>query len=217
MFPNAVKVKNVDVYPYENLPGGAVAPAPTKVIEGASGVYSVGTLFTNVMYNLNLSGGKEVTPPVVHKSYFAIGETEDGTPFTSHWVYCLQAGPEPEFGLTINAYYVPFHYVPGSYSTPPYFPIAPLTDITVSQLFVPPAIGQKLLIAGGTGNIIATRTGTPHELGVEVTSGDRVSALTVGLRGILITGKTADGNLISFNSLTCINAEDPAVFLRQLV
>ncbi|SFW85836.1 hypothetical protein [Chitinophaga sancti] len=216
MFPSAIKVKNVNVYPYANWPGYGVGPALTKVIEGASGVYSVGTLFTNVMYNLSLSGGKELAPLVVHESYVAIGETEYGVPFTSHWVYCLQAGPEPTFGLTINAYYVPFHYVPGSYSTPPYFPIAALTDITVSQLFAPPAIGQKLLIVNGTGNIIATKTGTPHEMGVEVTSGHRVSPLAVGLQGILITGKTKDGHLISFNSLTCTDAGEPAVFLRQL-
>jgi hypothetical protein len=216
MFPSPVKVKNVNVYPYVNWQGGGVGPALLPVVEGASGVYSVGTLFTNVMYSLSLSGGKQMAPLVVHESYVAIGETEHGAQFTSHWVYCLHAGPEPVFGLTINAYYVPFHYVPGSYSTPPYFPIAPLTDITVSQLFAPPSIGQKLLIVNGKGNIIATRTGAPHEMGVEVTSGDRLSALAVGLQGIVITGKMADGNIISLNSLTCTGAGVPAVFLRQL-
>ncbi|GGH67290.1 hypothetical protein HNQ91_001686 [Filimonas zeae] len=217
MFANPVKVKNVNIYPYVAWQGGGVGPAILPVIEGASGVYSVGTLFTNVFYNLTLNGGKTLAPLVVHESYVAVGQTESGVPFTSHWMYCLHTGDTPEFGLTINAYFVPYHYVPGSYSTPPYFPVAPLTNITVSQLFPPPGIGSRLLIVNGTGNIIATKTGTPHEMGVEVTSGERLGVLSVGLQNIIITGKNADGNLITLTTLTCTGSGEPAVFLRQLV
>lgn len=217
MFPIPVKVKNVNVYPYFSWHGGGIGPVILPVIEGASGDYSVGTLLTNVFYNLNLSGGQQSSPLVVHESYIAIGETEEGAPFTSHWMYCLSGGSEPTFGLTISSFYTSYNYETGNLNTPPYFTISPLTDITVSQLFPPPAIGQKLLITNGIGNIIATRVGTPHEMGVEVTSGDRVGLLSAGLQNIIITGKNADGNFISMGSLTCISAAQPAVFLRQLV
>jgi hypothetical protein len=216
MYPLPVKVKNVSLYPYVNWHGGSIGPVIPPVIEGATGEYSVGSLFTNVFYNLTLEGGHRSSELAVHASYVAVGEMEDGTPFTSHWMYCLQNGPEPTFGLTVPAYYVPFHFTPGAVATPPYFQVAPLTDITVSQLFPVPAIGQQLLITKGTGNLIATKTGTPHEMGVEVTSGDCVGKFYPGLQNVIITGKNAEGHLITLTALTCSITGESAVFLRQL-
>ena len=216
MFPLPIKVKNVNLYPYINWPGGGVGPAILPVIEGASGVYSVGSLFTNVLYSLSLHNGKQSGHLAVHDTYMAIGETEAGIPFTSHWMYCLKAGEEPSFGLTINAFYVPYNYQLGAVSAPPYFTIAPLTDITVSQLFAPPAVGQYPLITKGVGNIIATKTGTPNQIGVEVVSGERSGVFYAGTQNIIISGKNAEGELVTLGSLTCSNAGHPAVFLQQL-
>lgn len=219
MQPIPVKVKNVNVYPYIQWNGGGVGPVIPPVLEGASGTYAVGTLIRSVFYNLDLSGGKSNAPLEVHKQYVAIGQTEDGQSFTTPWMYCTEADKTPKFGRTITMIQSADAPVAesGSISAPQYITLGALTNITVSQPFPPPAIGQIMLIENGVGNIIATRTGTPHEMGVEVISGKRVSPLKPGMRNIMITGTNKDGNRISFGNLTCVSAGEPAVFLQQLV
>ncbi len=215
MQPIPVKVKNVSVYPYLGIPGG---PVVMPVITGASGTYAVGTLGLSVFYNLNLSGGKQTGTLGLHDQYIATGEFDNGTSFTTVWMYCLEAGKAPAFGRTITtgtgdtaadsvATAQPLH-------VPAYFRIAPLTDITVSQLFPPPAVGQVVLIQNAKGFIIASRVGTPHIMGVEVSGGRRSPLLHTGMTRIIITGKTKDGHLYSVTNETCLSAADPAVFFR---
>jgi hypothetical protein len=210
MQPIPVKVKNVKVFPY--IGGGGVGPVVEPIIQGASGTYSVGTLGLHIFYNLNLTGGKQTQAPVVHGQYYAMGEYEDGSGFATVWMYCTESGKAPQFGRTITMGAEEGQVQP--LSVPPYVKVGPLTDITVSQPFPPPAIGQTLLIQGGKGNVIATQVGTPHLMGVEVTGGKRSGTLYVGMKLLLITGKNKDGQLLTFGDETCLAAGDPAVFFR---
>lgn len=209
-----VKVKNVNIYPYIDWHGGGVGPVILPVIEGASGTYAVGTLITSVFYNLDIDKQSQKPNIGIHQKYVAIGETEDGTPFTTPWMYGTNSSTEPEFGRTITLNKPNSETINASV-LPPYIVLGPLTDITVSQIFPSPAIGERVLIQDGTGNVIATRTGTPHEMGVEVTSGKRSGKLIVGARGIIITGKNKDGKTVTFGNLTCLNPNEPAIFLHQ--
>jgi hypothetical protein len=213
MQPIPVKVKNVNVYPYVEWHGGGVGPVILPVIEGASGTYAVGTLIMSVFYNLDLNVTEK--PKLgIHQRYVAMGETEDGTPFTTPWMYCTNASNQPEFGRTITLNQ-PNSEANSVGSVPPYITLGPLTDITVSQLFPPPAIGQILLIENGSGNVIATRTGTPHEMGVEVKGGKRFGNLSAGAKNIIITGKNQDGKTVTMGDLTCLDPNEPAIFIRQ--
>ena len=213
MQPIPVKVKNVNVYPYVEWHGGGVGPVILPVIEGASGTYAVGTLITSVFYNLDLNVTEK--PKLgIHQQYVAMGETEDGTPFTTPWLYCTNAGIQPEFGRTITLNQQNAEAV-GVGNVPPYITLGPLTDITVSQLFPPPVIGQILLIENGSGNVIATRTGTPHEMGVEVKSGKRFGNLRAGAKNIIITAKNTEGKTVTLGNLTCLDPNEPTIFLRQ--
>lgn len=214
MQPIPRKVKNVKVYPYIDWKGGGVGPVILPVIEGGSGTYAVGTLLTSVFYNLNLASGEQKTKLGIHQRYFATGETEDGSSFTTPWLYCTNAGDKPEFGRTITLL-KPENDTLHAEILPEYITLGPLTDITVTQSFPPPAIGEILLIENGSGNVIATRTGTPHEMGVEVKSGNRVGQLRPGLKNIMITGKNKDGQTFTMGNLTCINPNEPAIFLHQ--
>ncbi len=214
MQPIPQKVKNVNVYPYIDWKGGGVGPVILPVVEGASGTYAVGTLITSVFYNLDLTSVTQKTKLVVHQRYVAIGETEDGTSFTTPWMYCTNAGDNPEFGRTINLLKPELDAI-NTEILPDYIILGPLTDITVTQSFPPPAIGEILLIENGKGNIIATRTGTPHEMGIEVTGGNRVGQLRTGLKNIMISGKNKDGKTVTMGNLTCLNPNDPAIFLHQ--
>lgn len=215
MQPIPVKVKNVSVYPYL---GVSIGPAVEPILTGASGTYSVGTLGMSVYYNLDLSGGKAVGELGIHMQYIAQGQYEDGSPFISVWMYCLDNSSKPRFGRTV---YMQAEEAapgvensPGALSVPPYVVLAPLTEVTVSQLFPPPAIGQIVLIQKAKGNIIATKTGTPHEMGVEVSGGKRSGALHTGMSRIIISGKTKDGHLYTASGLTCVSAADPAIFFK---
>ncbi|MDR7209102.1 hypothetical protein [Flavobacterium piscis] len=205
-----VKVKNVNVYPYIDWNGGGVGP----VIEGASGTYAVGTLLMSVFYNLDLDLQTQKPKLGIHQRYVAIGETEDGTPFTTPWMYCTNNGSQPEFGRTITLNKKDSVAINAG-SIPPYITLGPLTDITVTQSFPPPAIGEILLIENGAGNVIATRTGTPHEMGIEVTEGNRLGKLVTGMKNIMITGKNKDGKTVTMGNLTCLDPNEPALFLRQ--
>ncbi|MCD0470952.1 hypothetical protein [Flavobacterium sp. JAS] len=207
-----VKVKNVNVYPYVDWNGGGVGPVILPVVEGASGTYAVGTLIRSVFYNLDLQTKNSKLG--IHQKYVAIGETEDGTPFTTPWMYSTNVTNEAEFGRTITLNQ-PNSEAISAVSVPPYITLGPLTDITVSQLFPAPAIGERLLIENGSGNVIATRTGTPHEMGVEVISGNRSGKLVVGMKNIIISGKNKEGKTVTFGHLTCLNPNEPAIFLHQ--
>lgn len=214
MQPIPRKVKNVNIYPYIDWKGGGVGPVILPVIEGASGTYAVGTLMTSIFYNLDLTTATQKSKLGVHQRYVAIGETEDGTPFNTPWMYCTNAGDQPEFGRTITLLKQENDSVDAEF-LPQYITLGPLTDITVTQSFPPPAIGEILLIENGSGNVIATRTGTPHEMGVEVKSGNRVGQLRAGFKNIMITGKNKDGQTFTMGNLTCINPNEPTIFLHQ--
>ncbi|MFB9077464.1 hypothetical protein ACFFLS_18360 [Flavobacterium procerum] len=214
MQPIPRKVKNVNVYPYIDWKGGGIGPVILPVIEGASGTYAVGTLLTSIFYNLNLTDATQKNKLGVHQKYFATGETEDGSSFTTPWMYCTNTSDNPEFGRTITLL-KPENDTFNAEALPEYITLGPLTDITVTQSFPPPAIGEILLIENGSGNVIATRTGTPHEMGVEVKSGNRVGPLRPGLKNIMITGKNKDGQTFTMGNLTCINPNEPAIFLHQ--
>jgi hypothetical protein len=210
-----IKVMNVTVYAYIN----PLEPLTEVVLEGSSGTYSVGTLGLQSFYNLNLSNeGKKDNPLIVHSRYYATGETQSGAKFTTPWMFCLNNSDQPQFGRTISflsshtdAPEVGLPVVIGS----EFITLAPLTDITVSQLFPAPAIGQRTLISNGKGNIIATKIGTPHEMGIQVDSGDRFGGLLSGAKNIIISGKTKEGDLFSQTGYTVISGGTPAIFLKE--
>lgn len=208
-----VPVKNIRIYKYFK----PTEPIQELIIEGATGTYTVGTLTTNIFYNLDLNDdGKRVNPLNVHERYYATFETMDGKPTTTVWMFCLDNSDTPRFGRTINMLINDdvSHATPAIIDPSDYIRIAPLYDITVSQLFPPPAIGQRTLIENGTGYIIGTRIGTPHLMGVEVDNGDYVGKFAPGMKRIIITGRTENGELITRTDLTVISNGKPAIFLR---
>lgn len=209
-----VKVKNVSVFANTD----PREPLVIEILTGASGTYTIGTLFTNIFYNLDLTdGGKRENPLNVHTQYYATGETESGEKFSTPWMYCLDNSKEPKFGRTQTLAEtnsdsdIAMPVVDESY----YIKLGALTNITVSQSFTPPLIGQRLLIENGNGNIIATRVGTPHLMGVQVDSGDRVGEFSNGMKHIMISGKTKDGHFFSQAACTVVSNGKPAIFIRQ--
>ncbi|WP_046755299.1 hypothetical protein [Kordia jejudonensis] len=211
-----VKVKNVNVYAYFN----PIEPLQEQVIEGATGTYTVGTLTTNIFYNLDLNDdGKRVNPLNVHGRYYATFETEDGTKISTVWMFCLDNSDTPKFGRTVNMLHsndadADIAATPAIIDPSQYIVLTPLHDITVTQLFPPPAIGERILIENGTGNIIGTRIGAPHLMGVAVNDGKQVGKFSPGMKRIVISGKTDKGELISRTNLTVISNDKPAIFLR---
>lgn len=208
-----IKVKNVTIYAYFN----PTEPLSEVVLENASGVYSIGTLGLNSFYNLNLDNeGKKVNPLNIHSKYYATGENENGDKFTTPWMYCLSDSDKPEFGRTISMGSTGnVHPEVSTGDDSGYIQLGKLTDITVSEQLMPPAIGERIFIRNGSGNIIATKFGTPHEMGVQVDSGERTSVIPVGTRNIMISGKTEKGTTFSQSGMTVISNGKPAIFLHE--
>lgn len=216
MQPIPTKVKNVTVYRYFN----PNEPLTEVISTGGSGTYSVGTLGLNVFYNLDLDNiGTEKNPLTAHGKYYATFETEAGGHLTtSPWMFCLDASKQPKFGRTVRMLATDandngVHAVQGNKYD--FITLGALTDITVSQSFPSPAIGERLLITNGKGNIICTRLGTPHEMGVQVDSGDRLGAFVDGSKNVMITGKAKDGSHFSQTGYTVISNGKPAIFLKE--
>ena len=175
-------------------------------------------MLTSVFYNLDLEGGERPGDLVIHGRYTAVGLDEQGHWFSTPWMYCLDNGVKPSFGRTQTISLSPQSAVNdiGPCHVPAYIDLGPLSDITVTQPFPPPAIGQIPLIDNGVGEQIATKVGTPHMPGVIVKGGDRQNELHCGMSGIMISGKNKDGQIISFNDMTCVSVE-PATFIRYLI
>lgn len=216
MQPVPQKVKNVSVYPYINWPhGGGVGPELLPVIIGASGTYAIGTLTTNIFYNLNLTDAVANPPLQVHGKYWAIGEYENGGSFRTPMMLCLEAGVNPEFGQTVSMLKPGVDVAePTDLSVPPYVKLTQLNNVTVTYIAPAPIILQETLISDATGYIIATKVGTPHLMGVQVDGGNRSANLKLGLKDIIVTGTTPDGQRITRIGLTCVGAGDPAIFLQ---
>lgn len=214
MQPIPTKVKNITLYAYFN----PTEPLSETVLTGASGTYSVGTLMMSIFYNLDIENeGSKENPLSVHGKYYATCETEAGETFTTPWMYCLDNSDKPKFGRTVTAGKenndADNLTLLGANSSS-FIQLGELTDITVSQLFPSPAIGQRTLIENGKGSIICTRTGTPHEMGVEVDTGDRVGEFVSGSKNIIISGKNKEGEMFFGRGYTAISNGSPAIFLQ---
>lgn len=214
MIPIPVKIKNVTLYRYFD----PLVPLEQVILTGASGTYSVGTLLTSVFYNMDISDeGKKHNPLILHTQYIAKCETENGDEFTTPWMYCIDNSDTPKFGRTVTLNSAQTDQTLAGPTAHPseFIKLAPLTDITVSQLFPGQAIGQRILIEKGSGYIVATKTGTPHEMGVQVDSGERVSPIVPGLKNIMISGKTQNGEPFSQVGYTAVAVGEPAIFLKE--
>ena len=156
-------------------------------------------------------------PLTIHGRYYATCETENGDKFRTSWMYCLDNSDKPKFGRTITVGKESSNdenLTLLSANTSSFIKLGDLTNITVSQLFPFPAIGQRTLIEKGKGSIICTKTGTPHEMGVEVDSGDRVGEFMSGSKNIIISGKTKEGEQFFGRGYTVISSGNPAIFLQ---
>ncbi|GJM09364.1 MAG: hypothetical protein DHS20C11_16400 [Lysobacteraceae bacterium] len=212
MQPIPVPISDVSVYPY--IPDAPIEVPP--VLTGASGTYSVGTLTTNIFYNMSLSGGDEKTPLSVGHTYYAVAKSKDGQSFQTHWMRCLTAGDAPTFGLTVNMLKPEESSVAVGSEDGPYIYLGELKDVNVSQPFRPPAIGSLSLISNAKGEWIGTRIGTPHLMGIQAENSSPSSLLHVGMDRINASGtRVSDGQLISYSNLVCVDAGNPAVFLQK--
>lgn len=202
-------VDNVTIHPY--LPDQPIE-VPPVFVDGA-GTYGVGTLTTNIFYNLNLTAGKPQHGGVVAGSkYYAVGKYKDGTPFQSPWMSCLQGGDTPKFGRTISM----VHTGGDAAGSADIAYQVHLTEVSVDLYINPHEPLVVPLIKDGKG--LATFVGLlpGGTWSVVVSGGERVNPLHAGAR-VSISGKNVSGGK-AFNVpavLVCEDDGEPATF-RQL-
>ena len=231
MQPIPTPVTNVTVWPWIDWPQhGGLGPVIMPVITGAGGSYSVGSLLTHVFYTLDLTDVTPAYPLKLGGRYHATVECDDGTILNTTWMTCTMAGDSPVFDRTVTTGQDPgasptdapstvperqVSTLPPTTSVDQLIMLTPLTDMTVWQVFQPPAIGSMELLSGADGHYTSTRVGTPHLMGFTVDHSADASRLHVGMRRIGVSGKRRDnGALVSMENLTCENAGDPAILLQ---
>lgn len=208
MQPIPQPVRNVSVFPY--LPTQPIVVPPVFV--NGAGTYSVGTLTTNIFYNLDLSSGVPQHGGVVAGSkYYATCELADGKPFQTTWMICTQGGETPRFGRTISM----LHGSAQEAASPDIAYQIHLTDIYVGLYINPIEPLEVPLIEGGTG--IATFAGLlpGGKWSVVVSGGTRINPFTKGTR-VSITGKNVStGKPFHVPAvLVTTDAGDPATFVQ---
>jgi len=96
MQPIPTPVTNVTICLYD---GDAIAEMVVWI--DGDGTYSVGTLTTDVFYNLNITSGEAVNAgPQKKQRYYATYTDAKGQKGRTPWLYCLTSGNKPTFGRT---------------------------------------------------------------------------------------------------------------------
>ncbi|POZ60622.1 hypothetical protein [Chromobacterium alticapitis] len=213
MTPIPSPVKNVRVYPY--IPDAPIIVQPVFV--SGAGTYSVGTLGTNVFYNLNLTSG-EAQNGGVHAGakYYAIGQDQEGKEFTTTWLTCTQGGNQPQFGRTVH--FGPHKVGAQAENHANLAYSVHLSDVAVN-VFVPPFEPLAIpLIENGKG--IATFAGLlpGGSWTVSVTDGTRVNPLQDGTVVTISATNVATGKPFHIPAtFVTRDSGEPAVFVERRI
>ncbi|MBP4045076.1 hypothetical protein JQK19_12150 [Chromobacterium violaceum] len=219
MAPFPTPVTQVRVYPY--IPDSPIVVPP--VFTGGSGTYSVGTLTTNIFYNLDLASGEAVHGgPHAGNKYYAVCKDAAGKEFTTPWMTCLKGGPQPQFGRTTHLLHPTHGTGAGSDADAGQAVASPdiayqihLTDVSVNA-YVPPTEPLLIpLIEGGKG--IATFAGLlpGGTWSVSVAGGERVNPLHAGMTATITGTNVATGRPFHIPAVFVTKeAGDPAIFVQ---
>ncbi|WP_146131780.1 hypothetical protein [Chromobacterium amazonense] len=215
MTPIPSPVTQVRVYPY--IPDASIIVPP--VFTGGAGTYSVGTLTTNIFYNLDLNSGEAIhSGPHAGNHYYAVCKDSSGNDFTTPWMTCLKGGPQPQFGRTIHL----LHAAHGpatdtnsnqTVSNPDIVHQIHLSDISVNAYVSATEPLMIPLIEGGQG--IATFAGLlpGATWSVSVTGGERVNPLHVGMSVTISGSNVSTGKPLHIPAvLVTKEIGDPAIF-----
>ncbi|MCD4502130.1 hypothetical protein [Chromobacterium vaccinii] len=217
MAPFPTPVTQVRVYPY--IPDAPIIVPP--VFTGGAGTYSVGTLTTNIFYNLDLTSGEtENGGPHAGNKYYAVCKDASGKEFTTPWMTCLKAGPQPQFGRTTHLGH-PVQQTgadsgsDAAVASPDIVYQIHLSDVAVNA-YVPPTEPLLIpLIEGGKG--IATFAGLlpGGSWSVSVAGGERVNPLHPGMTATISGINVATGKPFHIPAVFITKeAGDPAVFVQ---
>ncbi|MEL6716078.1 MAG: hypothetical protein AAFP86_20015 [Planctomycetota bacterium] len=222
-------VTDVTVWPEVHMPPHlGIGPVVPPVIEHGRGTYTVGTLFLDVFYNLDLTQLDLRYPLHAGARYVAQATAEDGSVFRSPALICLNDGPRPRFGRTSGpglersgaaastSAAVPQTVASHDVGPGDLIQLAALKDVSITYTLPRPAIGTVEYASGCPGELVAARTGTPHLTGFTVQVGGRGLAVAVGSTGYSVTGRRVDnGDFVSLGNLTCRASGTNPVFLQS--
>ena len=217
------RVKNIKVYPYiAEPPGGGPGPVVFPIISDAEGILTTTYIGVRIQ-RFTLEIDTPVKPGIlgIDGTYQFSAELEDGSEVNIPWLVCENNGVFPLFTRLIVAGY---ENLTGeskaadkalALNTSPsdYIDFGPLTDISIIKPFGGIAIGFEVLVENGTGELIGTRIGTPHLMGVRVDSGV-VAKLKTCDKGLIVRAKFKD-KVIHYRDFAVIDPGDPAIFLQD--
>lgn len=215
-----IKVTDVDIYPYFHWdPHWGIGPVILPVVTRAHGTYVVDPSGVGVSFMLDITGGTIEDPPigklVVGGAYVAKMTGADGKAIVSPTLTCT--GEDP-VGQTFAGFQATTGtgpaVAPQTADASDLIVLEPLTDMGGTMSDEPGELVMELF-KNGTGNVVATRVGTPHLMGVRVEHADWGNPVAVGAHQITVAGRKSDGERVVFTNLTVVATEPDAVFLQH--
>ncbi|MGC1497214.1 MAG: hypothetical protein WA790_15495 [Sulfitobacter sp.] len=206
------KLCDVRIFPYYRGIPLEVEP----VIKGGDGRYVVGQLLSQTYHALSLDHAEMVEDVHVGATYSCSAVTEDGSPLKTHWLYCTSVEPVLTFGITQNLSQInSFAPMMPNVETP-LVQVEELTDLVATFPSPLHAVGLAQAQIGHRGWLVMTRVNAPDAMGLSIESPSLPPAFCEGTSNIMISAKSVRTlQTISFGSLTCVSATDPALFLQQ--
>lgn len=205
---------SVTIYPY--FPGVVCEMSP--VIQGARAILQTGSLLGSTCCQLVLEKTKSAEPLLPGGSYSWKAINPDGSPVTSHWMFCSKPAPAPVFGVVR-------HWGPNPIITPlsgdlrdPILKLEPLTDIVA---FLPPpipGIGYARAELGHRGWLVLSSVVTPSCVGVLVEDPVLHTNIAVGGDQIAISAVSQRTlQTIGLEALQYVECGDAALFVKRIV
>lgn len=215
-----LKVTDVDICPYIDWdPRWGIGPVVLPVVTGGHGTYVIDASGVGVGYELDITGGTIEHPPIgklmVGGTYVARMTDEDGNPVSSPPITCTS---EDALGQTFAAFQVTNGTGPAvaaeSVDAGDLIILEPLTDMGGIMSDEPGELVMSLF-TNGTGNVVATRAGTPHLMGVRVDQAEWTNRVGVGTHQITVSGRRRDGKPVVYTNLTVVATEPDTIFLQH--
>ena len=189
----------------------------SPVLVGGSGRYTEASLRNHKVIELKVDTKISPAALIVGAAYRATGIDTEGKHLSTHWLYCMSAGPTPTFGVSIN-WQLPSGASPllGDPETP-WIRLEQLEDLTMTWASPPPSFAVSQSQVGKRGWLVMSSLTLPISMGILIEEPNLPPTIAEGSVDIAISAKCSRTlQSIGFAALTCVDGGRPALFLETV-
>ncbi|WP_316300165.1 hypothetical protein [Aliisedimentitalea sp. MJ-SS2] len=207
------RLRDIRVHPYYREVPIEVEP----VLSGAVGQYLEGQVLSHQFHELVLDEDYDSNALHVGATYSCSGVDPDGRRIQTHWLYCTATQPKPRFGITRNWSQTGGVAPLVTDAQNPLIRLEKLTDLTVIRTSPPPWLGVSQVQIGMRGWLVMTSLTAPFAMGILIDDPTLPPTISEGTDNIAISAKCPRTlQSIGFDTLSCVEAGNPALFLERV-